>query len=207
MSYTDHLDDWTLDQLAEGMLSEDELARATAHLGECERCAAELDGYRALNAALSVLPRMAPSPRFGDAVMARVVMPAPSPVWAMIQRWLPSSRRGWAMLAAAVVAPALPVFAAVWWLITHPGVSLMSLWQTGTVGAKSLVTTAFGRLFDWGLDSGMFGLAGAALDALQSVPLGAMAGVVGALAIAIPLSAWSLFRLVRSPMGNATYAN
>jgi hypothetical protein len=202
-----HLDDWTLEQLAEGMLPEGELGAATEHVEGCRRCAAELEGYRALHAALAGLPRLAPSPGFGDAVMARVKMPEPSPVWAMIQRWLPSTRRGWTILGAALVAPALPLLAGLAWLLTHPGVSAATLWQTVTTEASAMSATALEQAFAWGLDSGLFGSVGLVLDALGSVPLETLAGLFAVMAIAIPLSGWSLFRLVRAPMRNATYAN
>lgn len=207
MNQMQHLDDWTLEQLAEGMLSDHELNRATAHVEACGRCAAELDGYRALYAALEGLPRLAPSPAFSDAVMARVKMPEPSPVWGMIQRWLPSTRRGWTLLVAALVAPMLPIFAGIAWLLTHPGVTAGALWQTTTGAAQSAATAAFGKIVEWGLDSGILGSAQVVLDAIRAIPIETVAGAFGVLAVAIPLSAWSLFRLARTPTGNATYAN
>lgn len=207
MNETQHLDDWTLEQMAEGMLSEMELPGAIAHVESCGYCEAELEGYRALHAALSGLPRLAPSPGFSDAVMARVRIPEPSPVWAAIQRRLPSTRRGWALVSAAIVAPALPLVWLVSWILTQPGVSAAGMWQRATAGAQSVGTNVVAQVFEWGLDSGVFGAARSVVEALQTVPLEALAGVFGALAIAIPLSAWSLFRLVRTPMRNATYAS
>lgn len=207
MNETQHLDDWTLEQMAEGMLSEMELPGAIAHVESCGRCEAELEGYRALHAALSGLPRLAPSPAFSDAVMARVRIPAPSPVWAAIQRWLPSTRRGWALVSAAIVAPALPLVWLVSWILTQPGVSAAGMWQQATAGAQSVGTDVVAQVFEWGLDSGVFGAARSVVEALQTVPLETLGGVFGALAIAIPLSAWSLFRLVRTPMRNASYAS
>lgn len=207
MNEINHLDDWTLEQMAEGALSELELPRATAHLESCVRCTAELEGYRALHAALSGLPRLAPSPGFSDAVMARVKIAEPSPVWAAIQRWLPSTRRGWALMSAAIVAPALPILWLLTWLFTQPGVSAAGMAAQAVDGARSAGSTAAGWLFERTLESGVFGWMRSAFDAVQSVPLETLAGVFGVLAVAIPLSAWSLFRLVRTPMRNATYAS
>lgn len=202
-----HLDDWTLGQLAEGMLSGTELSSATEHVEACGQCADELAGYRALYAALSDMPRHAPSPAFNDAVMARVRLAQPSPVWAWIQGWLPTTRRGWTILGAALVAPALPLIGMMAWVLTHPGVSMGSLWQTATTATGSFVAAAFDQVIDWGLSSGVFGWVQLTVESALSLPLPTVAGVFALLGIAIPLSAWSLYRLIREPMGNATYAN
>lgn len=202
-----HLDDWTLDELAEGMLSEMERSSAMAHVEECERCAAELAGYRALYAALSDMPRLEPSPSFNDAVMARVQVPQASPAWSWLIAWLPTTRRGWSIVGAVLAAPTLTLIGMIAWVMTHPGVSMGSLWNGAMTGARSIAAAGFDGAMAWGLRSGMFGTVQGAVDALQAVPLETAAGVLGVLAVAIPLSAWSLFKLVRAPMGNATYAN
>lgn len=202
-----HLDDWTLDQLAEGMLPEMERTSATEHVESCERCSAELAGYRALYAALSDMPRMAPSPAFNDMVMAQVRMPQASPVWSWLIGLLPSTRRGWTIVGAALAAPTLTLIGMLAWVMTHPGVSMTSLWSGITSGAGTMTSAAFEQSIEWGLSSGLFGWGQVAFEAVQAVPLETAAVVLGVLALAIPLSAWSLFRLVRAPMGNATYAN
>lgn len=205
---TPHLSEWTLEQLAEGMLSSDELAGASAHVEACGRCAAELDGYRALFAALGEIPRFAPSAQFSDAVMARVrVAPAPSPVWSLVQRWVPRTRRGWSVLGAAVAAPAVSTAAVLIWLMSHPLVSPGWLLQWAGGEAAGAVEAGASQVFRWGMRSGLFGVGRQAVEAAGSLPLGAVAVVMAVLAVAIPLSAWSLIRLVRTPMRNVNYAN
>jgi anti-sigma factor RsiW len=207
LNHDRHLDDWTLEQLAGGTLSDAERPGAAEHIRACELCAGELAGHRALQAALSGLPRFAPSAGFNDAVMARVRVPQPSPVWSMIQRRAPRTRRGWAMLSGALAAPALPLVWLAVWVYTQPGISIASLWRDGTERAGSLAWALLERTFEWGLGTGVFGWARAIVNAALDVPLETAAGAFGVLAVAIPLSAWSLFRLVRTPMGNGTYAN
>ena len=203
-----HLSDWTLEQLAEGALDGAELRAASGHIEDCRRCAAELDGYRALYAALSDLPRFAPSPAFNEQVMARVtVAPQSEPLWGWMQRWMPATRRGWALLTLAVVAPALPVIALVAWLLSNPAVSLGAVWQGASMQAQAAVQTGFAWALDRGLETGVFGLLASAYDAALATPTQTMAGLLFVLSVAIPLSAWSLFKLVRAPLEKTDYAN
>jgi hypothetical protein len=205
---TAHLTDWTLEQLAEESLPEAELAGATAHVEACALCAAELEGYRALFSTLSDLPRFAPPPAFADAVMARVrVAPQPSPVWVRVQRWLPRTRGGWAVLGAALAAPAAPLVALVVWFLSQPLVSTSALGAWATEMLRTAAGTALAEVLGWGVDTGVFGWVQLAYQTARSIPLETVGVVLALLAVAIPLSAWSLVRLVRAPMGNATYAN
>lgn len=52
-----HLDETTLNDLAEGLLGAPERERAESHLAECAACRSELDRQRALLAELAALPR------------------------------------------------------------------------------------------------------------------------------------------------------
>lgn len=203
-----HLAETILEQLAEDTLPAAEAADVALHLERCGRCAAELEGHRALYGMLSELPRFAPSPDFADAVMARVrIAPRTSPVVAWLTRWLPTTRRGWAVLAAALVAPAVPVVALLAWLLSLPLVSPTGLWQWATGELRGLLGAAFGTLLDSDTATGLAGWAQAAWGLVSSTPAGMLAGVAVLLAVAIPLSAWSLVRLVRTPMGRVNYAN
>jgi hypothetical protein len=203
-----HLTEWTLEQLAEGTLSERDEAEALGHVEACGRCSAELDGFRALFAALEGLPRFAPSAGFGDAVMARVrVAPRANPAVERVRRWLPKTRRGWMMLAVALVAPALPVLGLAIWMLTHPLFSPMALWQWTSLQVQEGTRTTFAYLMGWGSATGVFERTEQVYSTVTATPLLTLGVVVGVLAVAIPLSAWSLVRLTRTPMGTATYAN
>lgn len=205
---TAHLSEWTLEQLAEEMLSPLEQERALAHVEECGRCAAELDAYRALFAALSELPRFEPSPSFNDAVLARVrISPQEGALMVQLRRWLPTTTRGWVLLGAALSAPALPMIAMVVYLLTHPLVSAASVWQMSMLLAEDTLRAAGGAVMGWGLIADVTAAAQAGLAALQSIPTGMLVAGLALLAVGIPVSAWALVRLVRSPMRNVTYAN
>lgn len=203
-----HLSEWTLEQLAEGALPAEEEAGTAAHLAACARCTAELDAYRALFSALADLPRFAPSPVFGDAVLARVQIAPQAASWMVtVQRWLPTTGRGWALLGVALVAPVIPLLAAVVWLLSHPLVSPASLLHWGTGQGQTAAQGVWSAFLDWGLGSGLMAWAQGAWGLLGSIPAGTLTGVLVGLAVAIPLSAWSLVRLLRTPMGNVHYAN
>jgi hypothetical protein len=202
-----HLSEWTFEEVLEGTLDRAEMAEAQSHLEACGRCAAEMAAHRELFEALSGLPRFAPSPAFGDAVMAKVrVAPgAAEAFW--LERWIPSTRRGWTLLAAALVAPALPVIALVAWVMSQPLVTTAGLWQMTTLQTQAGAQTLFTYLAEWGMGSGMLDWVLALYGLALGIPLGTLGAVLTLLAVAIPLSAWSLVRLARTPMETVDYAN
>jgi hypothetical protein len=203
-----HLPEWTLEQLAEGDLAPQEHREAMRHVAACGRCAAELEGYRALFAALGDVPRFAPSPGFSDAVMARIqIAPRTSPALARARRWLPRTTRGWTLLAVALVAPALPLLAAVAWLLSQPMVSAASIWQWASLETQTSLQAAGALLLQWGSSTGVVEWFKLAYQSALQIPLGALSAALVLLAVAMPLSMWALVRLVRTPMRDATYAN
>ena len=203
-----HLSEWTLEQLAEDLLSGYEHQSAMAHLEGCPRCAAEVDSYRTLFSALAGLPRFAPSPDFSDAVISRVrIGPQPSPALERLRRWLPVTRRGWTILAGAMIAPALPVLWLVVWLLSQPMVSPAALLQWGSRWGTDATNAVSGAVLHWETQLGLTRLASALYAAVAGLPMTVLLTVGAALAVAIPLSAWSLIRLVRTPLGDVHYAN
>ena len=203
-----HLSDWTLEQMAEGLLPQAEHRDAALHLESCARCASVVDGYHALFAALADLPRFAPSPGFSDAVIARTrLTPEPGPIAVWLRRYMPKTRRGWALLSTAIVAPALPILAALVWLLTHPLLTPASLWQWVTLQGTTAGASTGVVALRWATNSGVSGLMRAAYDAARGVPLETVTVLATLLAIAIPLSVWAIVRLVRTPMKDVTYAN
>ena len=205
---TGHLTSETLEQFAEGSLPASETAPVDAHLQGCERCSAELDTVRSLFTMLEDLPRFAPSPAFGDAVMARVqIAPQESRALAWLRRWVPSTRRGWVLLGAAAVAPVVPLLALVAWVLSQPLLSPSTLAQWATIRTQSAGQAAAAWLFETAMSLEVADRAGALLDAMQALPTSAVGGAVVFLGIAMPLSAWTLIRLTRTPMGSVTHAN
>lgn len=205
---TAHLTETTVEQLADGLLKGSDLARAEAHVQECAACATELEAARSLYLALAQLPRFAPSAEFADLVIAKVqVTPRASPVFAWIRHWTPETRRGWSLLIAALLAPMLPIIGLVLWVVSNPVISAPAVLQWSFLQGRALAAEAGAAIASWGTSLGIQGWVGAVYTLLQTVPLDAIVLALLILAVAIPLSAWSLVRLVRTPTGNVTYAN
>lgn len=203
-----HLAAQILEQLAEESLPPAEERSARAHLAECMRCTMELEAFEALFARLGDLPRFAPSAAFADAVMARVqIAPEESSALAWLRRVVPSTRRGWALLASAAVVPALPLIALILLVATQPLLSPTTLWQWAMIRTQASAQTGFAWLFDIAINSGLYGWFASGLTTVQSLPVMALGGAVALLAIAIPLSGWSLVRLTRTPVGSVNHAS
>jgi hypothetical protein len=207
---TGHLPYWTLEQMADGGLSHVERTLAEQHLRSCGRCTAELEGARAVIAALEGLPQLAPSAVFSQAVMARVqIAPAAAPALAPAParaRWFPALSRGWMALLALLLVP-LPVLAGIGaWTGQNPLAGMGVMWRVVrnwasevgfnllSEGTEALIRTG---LFQWGADF------------LNGIPGPSMAGVpvlLLMLAAAVPVSAWAMARLLRAPTTRLTHA-
>jgi hypothetical protein len=88
-----------------------------AHIAECDDCRGRLDDARAVASLIEELPRLAPSHRFSERVMAEVVPFVPWHVAARdtIAEWIPAagrSRRA-AVIAGSAMAVVLTVLTAV----------------------------------------------------------------------------------------------
>lgn len=198
----------TLERLAEGELPSSEESSARAHIADCVRCAAEFEAYETLFARLGDLPRFAPSAAFADAVMSRVELaPQESAVLAWLRRLVPTTRRGWAVIGSALVVPAMPIIAIVMMLITQPLLTPTTLGQWGLLRFESMSQAMMAWLYDRSVNSGLYGFAENGINTLQTLPMSALGVTIALLAVAIPLSAWGLVRLTRTPMRSVNYAN
>lgn len=210
---TGHLPFWTLEQLAEGDLGHAERTLAEQHLRSCAHCTAELSSARALIAALEGLPAVSPSASFADAVMARVVIApqaqaaaAAEPAREAKRGWLPASLRGWAVLTAVLTVVMAPLAALGVWLNAHPLVSVSSLWGMAFGWVRQVV---WGAVVEGAGALGRSGLFGWAADSLARVPGPDAMGVPLVLMLvlaAIPVSAFVMVRLLKTPATGMTHA-
>lgn len=150
-SATGHASSTELQEHLDGRLAARSATRLEEHLAGCARCRSEMDGLHRVVRELDALPMVAPSPDFGEAVMAsvrvqlmtRMVM-APTSRWERAVQWLrsrvPSTGRGWAAVLGAGTAPAVvlalviqSVFShelvTVGNLVTFLGFKLAGLWE------------------------------------------------------------------------------
>lgn len=210
---TGHLPYWTLEQLAEGDLSHAERTLAEQHLSACAHCTAELRSARALIAALQALPQVQPSAGFADAVMARVVI-APQTVAELLAEparetrrgWLPTSLRGWVWLTAMLTVIMAPLAGLGVWLNAHPLVSVSALWGMAFGWVREVVWGAVVEVAGVFARSGLFGWAA---DTLARMPGPSAAGVPLSLLLilaAIPVSAFVMVRLLKTPATGMTHA-
>jgi hypothetical protein len=210
---TGHLPNWTLEQLAEGDLGHADRMLAEQHLKACAHCTAELRSARALISALESLPAVSPSAGFADAVMARVVIAprtvaetAAEPAREARRGWLPASLRGWAWLTAVLTVIMAPLAGLGVWLSAHPLVSVSALWG---VARDWVSEVAWNAVVDLAGAVGRSGLFVWAADGLAAMPGPSAAGVPLALLLffaAIPVSAFVIVRLLKTPATGMTHA-
>jgi hypothetical protein len=201
---SEHVPGWTLELFAEEALPPGEQEDVAAHVASCAHCAAEVASHQALFAELAALPRLAPSPAFADLVMARVRVPQPSPFELWLQRVLPNTRREWMICLAALAVPAGAAAALVAWLISHPAVSLLSGWSIDQ--ARTELWALFLGGAGWLARTGLLAKAEAFAAPLLSLSPSTWIVLGIGIAVATPLSAWALYRLLRAPHGDLSYA-
>lgn len=204
-----HLSEWTIEQFAEGVLSAAEQASAAAHVAACAHCAAEVEAHQALAQALSSLPRFEPSPSFADTVMARVRVapPEPQPLAARLAEWMPSTTPGWLLAAGALAAPILSLIAAVAFILWRPAAAGDGLGQVLLLRGHSTARVWVDETLQQAAASGIASHVASLYHTLLDIPAHSLVIALAVLAIVIPVCAWSLVRLVRTPMGKRTYAN
>ncbi len=210
---TGHLPFWTLEQLADGELGHAERMLAEQHLRACAHCTSELRSARALIQALGSLPAVSPSAGFADAVMARVVIAprdataaAAEPARQPRRGWLPASLRGWVWLTAMLTVIMAPLAGLGVWLNAHPLVSVGALWG---VARGWLSEVAWNAVVEAAGAVGRSGLFVQAADGLSRMPGPDAAGVPLSLLLffaAIPVSAFVIVRLLKTPATGMTHA-
>lgn len=209
MSYpSGHVPQWTLDLYAEDALPPEEREEVRAHVEQCCLCTGELEASRALFASLAGLPRFAPEPDFADAVMARVtIRPEGSATLARMRRWLPATRRGWMMLFTALVTPLAPLVALAAWLLSLPLVTVGGLVDMGRQWSAQAGAAALDGAVGLVVRSGALEWGQGILGTLWENPTGELSLVAISMALATPVAAYALVRLLRTPAGGVAHAN
>jgi hypothetical protein len=141
-------------------------------------------------------------------VMSRVrIAPQPSPIYAWLLRVLPATRRGWALLLGLALAPALPIFALIAWLVTNPMVTPAGLWNVATEWLGDAAWSAFVSLTGGVVESNAVVNAHAIITRILATPIELLLGAGLLLGVGIPLSAWILYRTLRTPTRGSMYAH
>lgn len=140
-----------------------------AHIAECDDCRGRLDDARAVASLIEELPRLAPSHRFSERVMAEVVPFVPWHVAARdtIAEWIPAAGRSRkvAIVAGSAVAVVLTVVTAVLatqtdLIVFAANVGVDRLREVVVTGVGSVVVNLFGeQTFDAVAQYGALGFA------------------------------------------------
>lgn len=134
----EHASSAELQEQLDGRLAARSAARLEEHLAGCARCRSEMEALHRIVRELDALPVVAPSPDFGEAVMAAVrvqlmtdMVMAPTSRWERAVRWfrnrVPSSGRGWAAVLGAGTAPAVVLALVIQAVFSHELVTLGNL--------------------------------------------------------------------------------
>ncbi len=156
-----HLDTGRLHDFLDGMLPARQMARVTTHLGACQSCTAEVDGWRALLSQLDDLERLDPGRQFAERVMAGVRIPVAvaaaekTPLWsqalATAYRFVPQTRRAWAAISGVAVTPAVIAGVVLYAVFSHPNVTPGTLasfvwWRVTDLATLGLTTLSSAAL-------------------------------------------------------------
>lgn len=136
-----------LEAYVDGSLPDAERAVLESHVNSCPRCAAEVDEWRALFAALSSLPHLDPTPGFADRVMAGVQIrrPLSIKVAELLRRLLPTSTTGWVLVTALLALPVLGTAGILARLPAQPWLTPENIWLFIRARAADAVLSLAGR--------------------------------------------------------------
>ncbi len=198
-----HVDPSTLQDYLDRRLAARNIARVDRHLDRCAVCRSELDEYRAVARAIESLPQLAPSPEFGERVMAEVrvnqiaaVAMAPTNTSGRVLDWvrkrLPSSRQGWAAALGVSIVPVFTLMLMVRAVFSHELVTFGNLATFVRLQTSGLVATgnqALAAFAEQWVPAVL--LDGAAMVGASPTLLAASAAVAS---VAMMASAWVLYR-------------
>ncbi len=213
----DHVPSGRLQDHLEGRLAARVSTRIDEHLDTCAVCRSELAALRRVSLALDELGHLAPTPDFGERVMAtwrveqltRVAM-APTTRWGRVAAWArahaPSSRQGWAAALGVATAPAVVAVLIIQAVFSSPLVTvgnLVAFFRLKMADGMGALLAQVGSLVQ---AAGLEPAARAALDALQSPPVAAGAATMASGLLFAAL--WVVYRfLIASQPADRPYAH
>jgi anti-sigma factor RsiW len=155
-SRPEHVPTGLLQDLVDGSLPANAVARVQEHVGQCIVCSNEVEAWQAVTARLDSLGHFAPAAEFSDRVMAGLAAQgsadvARTPAWSRLVaaawRLVPQSREAWAALSGVAVTPAVVAGLMVYAVFSHPTLTLGSLasfawWQVADLGAIAMTAVS-----------------------------------------------------------------
>lgn len=200
-----------LQEHLDGGLAARAVTRLEEHLGRCAACRTELEGLHAVVSGLEALPRLAPSPDFGEAVMARfriqqmaAAAMAPTTRRERFLAWVkaraPSSSRGWAAALGVGTAPAVTLALALQAVFSHDLVTFGNLLSFLRFKLSGLTEGAAAGLARVAADHAVMSQGWEVIQILAGSPA-LVAGAAVALSGTMLGAAWVLYRNLVLPTG------
>lgn len=207
----EHATTQELQEHLDGRLAARAANRLEEHLGRCAACRTEMDGLHAVVSGLETLPRLAPSPGFGEAVMARLRVQqmaeaalAPTTRRERLLAWakarVPSSSRGWAAVLGVGTAPAVTLALALQAVFSHDLVTFGNILSFLRFKLSGLTEGAAAALARLAAEHALLGQGWEYVQFLAASPALAAAAAV-ALSGTCMGAAWILYRNLVLPAG------
>lgn len=216
LEWADHLDPARTQDLLDGALSRKELAAVEQHLHGCRLCREDVDGWRSLMVQLDGVPTLAPSPIFGERVMAHVrvrnaVATVRPTVGERLRAWagefVARNRRRMAALAGAAVTPAVTVALVAYVVLSHPLVTMGNLLSFFWLKGQEAVSASASALLGEVLQSGVVLLASDVTRGLIATP-GMAVTLFALFGIGTLTAFWILYRnLIATHSVDGPYAH
>lgn len=193
-----HISDLGLQLHASGELETGEVRPIREHLHACSHCARRAASWGELLRSLTALRSLEPGPRFDEAVMARIRLPATAQA-TRLPAWIPKVARQARRLAIGTAAVwSAAVIGGLAWLVTRTDVS-------GSEALSSALAYAIGLLWAGVVKLGavlhLSGLLDAWRQAEQTVPGPGILSAVALMTAISGLALWTLYKVVdQKPM-------
>ncbi|MDT8340220.1 MAG: zf-HC2 domain-containing protein [Longimicrobiales bacterium] len=207
-----------LHEFLDGRLRGRAASHLRTHLDRCPTCRGELCGLERVVRGLEALPRLDPSPGFGEAVMAsiRVQQMARAAVapttrwarlWARVREWRPASGQRWAAALGVGTAPVVVLTLALRAVFSHELVTAGTLLAFLRMKLPTVPETWVSALTGWIAESPTASLAWQGVQAVAGSPTLAAAAATALVGTCIG-ALWVLYRNLALPRGEeARYAN
>ena len=197
-----HLTGEAIQEFLDGVLPRPAALTVEEHLHGCRACREEVDDWRAVMVQLDDVPHLAPSPDFGERVMAHVrvqsaLAVAQPTLRERVASWIealsPRTRRRMAGLAGAAVTPVATLALVAWVVFSHPLVTVGNLLSFVSLEAQDVGAATVDAVLGMTLESGLLYRAWDLLQTAGSAPGAVALGFTMFSAVTL-VAVWVLYK-------------